>query len=151
MIKTMPPAVNALDNAVPAAAPDRAATSAPTSAPTRMDRFAIMLSGLCLVHCLVIPVVAILAPALTSMVLGTETVVHWIFLGLAVPTSCWALLRGFKRRHNRAALLTGLAGLALMFLGVSHLLDPSLEVPLTLVGVSMVVVAHMLNLRRNDP
>jgi hypothetical protein len=34
-----------------------------------------------------------------------------------------------------------------MFLGVSHLFDPALEVPLTVLGVSLVVVAHALNLR----
>ncbi len=124
------------------------ADSIDSSAPSRMDGFAIALSGLCLVHCLIIPVAVVLVPALSSVVLGTETTVHWVFLTLAVPTSCWALLRGFRRRRKAGALLAGMAGLLLMFLGVSHLLDPGLEVPLTLVGVSMVVVAHVLNLRR---
>ena len=115
--------------------------------PNTMDRVAIALSGLCLVHCLVIPVVVVLAPAFSSLVLGTETTVHWIFLALAVPTSCWALLRGFRRRRHVPALASGLVGLLIMFLGVSHLLNQALEVPLTVVGVSLVVVAHVLNLR----
>jgi hypothetical protein len=126
------------------------ADSIDTSAPSRMDGFAIALSGLCLVHCLIIPVAIVVMPALSSVVLGTETTVHWIFLTLALPTSCWALLRGFRRRRKPGALIAGLVGLLLMFLGVSHLLDPELEVPLTLVGVSMVVVAHVLNLRRSS-
>ena len=71
--------------------------------PDRMDRFAITLSGLCLLHCLFIPVVVVLTPAFSSLVLGTETTLHWIFLALAVPTSCWALLRGFARRREPAA------------------------------------------------
>jgi hypothetical protein len=122
--------------------------SAPDRAPNGMDRFAIMLSGLCLVHCLLIPVMVVLAPALSALVLGTETTVHWIFLALAVPTSCWALRRGFRRHRNLAALVAGLVGLCVMFLGVSHLLHRGLEVPLTVIGVSLVVVAHVLNLRR---
>ncbi len=119
--------------------------------PNGMDRFAIALSGLCLLHCLVIPVVLALAPAFSGFVLGTETTVHWVFLGLAVPTSIWALWRGYRRCHHLRALVLGIAGLLVMFLGVSHLFDPSLEVPLTLVGVTMVVVAHVLNLRTRGP
>lgn len=119
-----------------------------SSAPSRMDGFAIALSGLCLVHCLIIPVAIVLVPALSSVVLGTETTVHWVFLTLAVPTSCWALLRGFRRRRKGGALTAGLVGLLVMFLGVSHLFDPGLEVPLTLVGVTLVIAAHGLNLRR---
>ncbi len=116
-------------------------------APNRMDRFAILLSSLCLLHCLFIPVIVVLAPAFSSVVLGTETTVHWIFMALAVPTSCWALLRGYRRSHKRVGLTAGLVGLVVMFLGVSHLFNPALEVPLTVIGVSLVVVAHVLNLR----
>jgi hypothetical protein len=118
---------------------------------SNVDRFAIALSGLCLLHCLFIPVIVVLAPAFSSLVLGTETTVHWFFLALAVPTSCWALLRGFRKRHHAGALVSGLVGLFVMFLGVSHLFHPTLEVPLTVVGVSLVVVAHVLNLRTQAP
>lgn len=122
-------------------------TPAVSDSSTKMDRFAIALSGLCLLHCLFIPVVVAAAPALSALVLGTETTVHWIFLAFALPTSCWALLRGFKRARNTLALAAGLVGLCVMFLGVSHLFNPRLEVPVTVVGVSLVVVAHVLNLR----
>ncbi len=134
---TMPNAQPPLTEAHPAVQP----------LPSGMDRFAIALSGLCLLHCLVIPVVIVMAPALSGLVLGTETTVHWIFLGLAVPTSIWALWRGYRRCRQLNAIVLGVAGLLVMFLGVSHLFDPVLEVPLTLVGVTMVVVAHVLNLR----
>ena len=113
----------------------------------KVDRFAIALSGLCLLHCLLIPVIVVVAPAVSALVLGTETTVHWIFLAFAVPTSCWALVRGFTRRHDLRALVSGLVGLFVMFLGVSHLFHPALEVPVTVVGVGLVVVAHVLNLR----
>ena len=118
---------------------------------SNVDRFAIALSGLCLLHCLFIPVIVVLAPAFSSVVLGTETTVHWLFLALAVPTSCWALLRGFRKRRRTGALVSGLVGLIVMFLGVSHLFHPTLEVPLTVVGVSLVVIAHVLNLRVQAP
>ena len=118
---------------------------------SNVDRFAIALSGLCLLHCLFIPVIVVLAPAFSSVVLGTETTVHWLFLALAVPTSCWALLRGFRKRRRTGALVSGLVGLFVMFLGVSHMLHPALEVPLTVVGVSLVVIAHVLNLRVQAP
>ncbi len=138
---TMPNAPSPLPEAHPAVQP----------VPNGMDRFAITLSGLCLLHCLLIPVVLAMAPAFSSLVLGTETTVHWVFLGMAVPTSVWALWRGYGRCQHLRALVLGIAGLLVMFLGVSHLFDPRLEVPLTLVGVTMVVVAHVLNLRIPEP
>lgn len=137
----MPDAPSSLPEAPPAVQP----------LPTGMDRFAIALSGLCLLHCLVIPVLLVMAPGFSALVLGTETTVHWIFLALAVPTSIWALWRGYRRCHHLRALVWGIAGLLVMFLGVSHLFEPALELPLTVVGVTMVVVAHVLNLRTPAP
>jgi len=35
-----------------------------------------------------------------------------------------------------------------MFIGVSHLIDRSVEIPLTVAGVLLVTIAHALNMRR---
>ncbi len=113
----------------------------------RADRVAIALSALCLVHCLVIPVALLAAPALGLAVLGTETAVHWLLLGIAVPVSVYALWQGYRQHRQRFCVVLGAAGLCLLFVAVSHLAGASREVPLTLAGVILLLVAHAYNLR----
>jgi len=114
----------------------------------RLDRLAIALSTLCLLHCLAIPLAVLAAPAVTAWFSGTETAVHWVLLALAVPLSIWAYSRGYRRHGGIAATVLGGLGLALMLLGVSHLLAGSWEIPLTLLGVVLVSVGHATNIRR---
>lgn len=112
-----------------------------------VDRFAIGLSVLCLVHCLALPVLVLVAPALEAAVLGTESPVHWVLLALALPVSCYALWHGFRHHGHRSVLVLGVVGLALMLFAVSHVVDRALEMPLTVVGVVLLLVAHVRNLR----
>jgi hypothetical protein len=114
----------------------------------RLDRLAIALSALCLLHCLAIPLAVLAAPAVTAWLSGTETAMHWALLALAVPLSIWAYSRGYRRHGGVAATMLGGLGLALMLVGVSHLLAASWEIPLTLVGVVMVSVGHGMNIHR---
>lgn len=113
----------------------------------KIDRLAIALSALCLVHCLALPLALLGAPVLATWMTGTETTVHWVLLALAVPLSIWAFVRGYRNHGDRFASWIGGIGLTLMFLGVSHLFADALEIPLTLVGVLLVTVAHLRNIR----
>ncbi len=113
----------------------------------RADRVAITLSALCLVHCLVIPVALLAAPAVGVAVLGTETAVHWLLLGVAVPVSVYALWHGYRQHRQSLCVVLGAVGLCLMFVAVSHVAGASREVPLTLAGVVVLLVAHAYNLR----
>jgi hypothetical protein len=115
----------------------------------RLDKLAIGLSVLCLVHCLALPVALLLAPALGSVVLGTESPVHWLLLGLALPVSGYALWHGYRHHGRRTALLLGGVGLTSMLVAVSHLISPRLETLLTVVGVALLLIAHVLNIRQN--
>lgn len=110
-----------------------------------LDRWAIVLSGICLLHCLVVPFAVVLGPVLAQWLLDTETRVHWFLLALAIPISFWALGRGYLNHRSSLTLTLGGMGLILMFLGVSHLAGDELEVPLTVIGVSGVMIAHIRN------
>lgn len=110
-----------------------------------LDRWAIILSGVCLLHCLIVPFAVLLGPVLAQWLLNTETHVHWLLLALAMPISFWALRRGYLNHRSKLTLALGATGLSLMFLGVSHLPGPDLEAPLTVVGVSGVMIAHIRN------
>jgi hypothetical protein len=116
---------------------------------TAVDRLAIGLSILCLVHCLALPIAVLAAPALEAAVLGTESPVHWVLLGLALPISCYALWHGFRHHGHRIVLVLGAIGLALMLFGVSHVAGHAFEMPLTVVGVALLLAAHVQNIRQN--
>ena len=104
------------------------------------------LSGFCLAHCLSLPLAVLLAPVLSQWLEATETTVHWILFGIAIPISVVALLQGYRRLGSRRTLLLGGLGLLLMLLAVSHVLGREFEVVLTVIGVSAVLVAHLRNL-----
>ena len=114
----------------------------------RLDRAAIWFSGICLVHCLAIPFAVLALPVIGDHLLGSETLVHWLLLAPAVPVSIFSLWFGYRRHDYLTGLLIGTAGLSLMFIGVSHLIDRSYEIPLTVAGVLLVSIAHVLNMRR---
>lgn len=118
---------------------------------TRLDRAAIWLSGLCLIHCLAVPVAFLLAPSVSAWLDTTETQTHWLLFGLALPISAMALSRGYRRQANLMTVSLGSVGLLLMLLGVTHLFGHELEIFLTTVGVIMVMVAHLRNMHgRHD-
>lgn len=113
---------------------------------TRLDKAAIWLSALCLIHCLSVPLAFLLAPSISGWLDATETQTHWLLFGLAVPISGIALYRGYKRQPNTLTVSTGVIGLALMLLAVLHLLGEAFEITLTTLGVVLVMVAHIRNL-----
>jgi len=113
----------------------------------RLDKLAIGLSVLCLVHCLSVPLLLLAAPALGMLLEVTESSVHWTLLALALPISLYALWQGFRHHGQRNALLIGSAGLVLMLLAVTHVAEAGLEAPLTVAGVLVLLGAHVLNLR----
>ncbi|MEQ9452616.1 MAG: MerC domain-containing protein [Pseudomonadales bacterium] len=110
-----------------------------------LDQIAIFLSGLCLVHCLAVPVALVLGSVFSEWLVETETNVHWILLALAAPVSLWAFRRGFRDHPSYLTLGAGLVGLLLMLLGVSHVIGESWEIGLTVVGVTGVLYAHIRN------
>jgi hypothetical protein len=113
-----------------------------------LDRWAIWLSGACLLHCLAISAAVLLLPTAAGLLLHSETGVHWLFLLIAIPISAIALGSGYRQHRSWARLAIGTAGLVLMFIGVSHIAGRALEPPLTVSGVVLVVLAHMLNIRQ---
>jgi hypothetical protein len=118
-------------------------------AATLGDRSAILLSGLCLVHCLVLPIVAATLPWLAWLD-GNENWVHRGLLLAIVPISLLALASGCRRHRDRRVLLLGLAALGLLSfaaLAGAALPRPWLETALTVLGSVALAASHLLNLR----
>jgi len=110
-----------------------------------LDRSAIGLSGLCLIHCLALPVAAVTLPTLGT--LAHAEWVHAAFVALAAPLSVFALRRSGAWRSS---LLSGLALAGLGLLAAGAFVAPSreAETTMTVVGGICLALCHGLNLRR---
>lgn len=111
--------------------------------PTRtLDRLAIGLSGLCLVHCLATTVLLV-ALASAGHALGAPWI-HKAGLGLAMLLAGVALGAGIRQHGKRLPLLVGGLGIGVMAVALSWPHNPG-EAPLTMAGVVLVAFAHRLN------
>lgn len=115
----------------------------PLAIPTRrLDRLAIGLSGLCLVHCLATSVLlAVLASA--GSVFGADWI-HEVGLVLAMAMGALALGKGiFDHGYTMPSAVGGL-GLGVMA-GALTLPHNGTEAIYTMVGVGIVALGHRLN------
>lgn len=110
-----------------------------------LDRAAIALSGLCLVHCAGSAVLIALMATTGGAMFGHG--VHEVGLALALALGIVALGTGLCRHGALAPLLIGSAGLILMAISLTVPHGP-LELLLNVIGVSVLATAHLLNRRR---
>lgn len=113
-----------------------------------LDGLAMLLSALCLVHCLALPVLVAALPLAASSLVTDERFHQWLLLA-AVPTSLIALGWGWRRHRSRPVALLGLAGMAFMVFaafGIQFgLLDAAGERLLTIIGAVLLALAHLRN------
>ena len=109
---------------------------------SRLDRIAMGVSGLCLVHCLATAVFLALVSA-AGGVLGAP-VIHEIGLSLAMVLAAIALGRGVFEHGFMMPSAVGGLGLGVMAgaLGMPH---DGTEALFTIVGVMIVALGHRLN------
>ena len=110
----------------------------------RIDRLAIGLSGLCLAHCLATSIVVALLASVSGFFLSP--LVHEVGLAIAILLAAIALGHGARTHGLRGPLLIGFVGLSVMAtaLFIGHGWQ---EAPLTMVGVAILAVGHVLNYR----
>src|SRR6187551_3477896 len=115
----------------------------PLAIPTyRLDRMAIGLSGLCLVHCLATSVLlALLASA--GSILGAGWI-HEVGLGLAMVMGAIALGRGILEHGYSMPSAVGGLGLGVMA-GALTMPHNGSEALYTVVGVAILALGHRLN------
>jgi len=111
-----------------------------------LDGSAIGLSGLCLAHCLLLPIAAAVLPVLGAWV--DAEWVHGLFVLVAAPLSGLALLTGAKGQR-RPRLVLGLAacGLALLLSGAFMAATKDAETMMTVAGSFCLASAHIANWR----
>lgn len=111
------------------------------------DGLSIGASFICLIHCLALPLLIMLLPALSAFLVVPESFHVWALV-FAAPISLLALSVGY--RHHRAAspLLIALPGLALMAIGALTTSSQWMETVLTVPGVLLLAIGHALNWQR---
>jgi hypothetical protein len=107
-----------------------------------LDRLAIALSGLCLAHCVVTTVlVALLASAGGVLV---SPVIHEVGLACAIVLGLVALGWGYREHSRILPVAVGSLGIGVMA-GALSLGHVPLEIPLTMLGVTLLSIGHWLN------
>lgn len=121
-----------------------ASSASRRSLPRRLDKLGIGLAGLCALHCMATMVVVSVLGLGGHFLL--EENIHRIGLVLAVGVAAVAIGWGVLRHRRMLPFLVAMTGLTLMAaaLVVQHGAD---ELLLTLAGVSIVSLGHVLNLR----
>jgi len=118
-----------------------------------IDKISIALSALCAVHCLVLPVLAGILPALAAAT-ASHAHFHVLMLLLVIPLSGLALGAGWLRHRDAIVLTLGLCGMGLMIFAatVGHdLLGHDGERWATLAGSFILATGHFRNFRRCRP
>ncbi len=117
-----------------------------TLTPT-LDKFAVSTSAICAIHCLSLPLLLGLFPALGATIFGQEAFHTWL-LWLVIPLSAVALTLGCRRHKDLLVGLLGIMGLTILvaaaFLG-HDLLGDAGERLATLAGASAIAAGHLRN------
>jgi len=112
-----------------------------------LDASAITLSGLCLIHCLALPVAAS-----TLTVAGALAEMEWLhrsFVVAAVPLTAYAIVRGQRRAGHIGFSLAAMVGLGLLVAGAFVEALHDFETPLTVAGAIVLASAHAWRWRQH--
>jgi hypothetical protein len=110
----------------------------------RLDRVGVLLSGLCAVHCL-LGLLLVSALGLGGELLLSPAI-HRVGLALAILVGIMTLGVGMLRHGRLGPLVLGSSGIALMAAAVATGHGPY-EALLTIIGVALLALAHIRNLR----
>ena len=116
-----------------------------------LDALAVSLSGLCLIHCLALPLALTLFPIFAST-LADDALFHGLLYLAVLPTSCLAFVLGYRHHRDRSLIVVG--GVGLLILGVAALLGHDLfghsgERWVTSLGGLVLAAAHVINYRHS--
>lgn len=115
--------------------------------PAVLDQVAVALSGLCLLHCLLLPFAVALLPFLGQF---SDDHLHAEMLFVVIPVSVIALTLGFQRHRHRGVVISGIIGLTVLTIGgtIAHSAYGLLaDRTLTVIGSITLAVTHYRNFR----
>jgi len=115
-----------------------------------LDKFAILLSGVCLVHCLLTPVAITFLPIISASTFVEDLLFHQLLLWAVLPTSFIALFVGCRKHRRFMIAGTGVIGISILvavaFFG-HQWFGITGEKVATSVGGLVLALSHYLNYR----
>lgn len=112
------------------------------------DKAAIVISFLCLVHCVAQPLLFLILPVLPGLYLLEHQLFHQVILFAVVPLGLVALVIGYLNHKRFGVLCTGIVGLILLIcisLFGHDLLSETVEIVLTELASLIIICAHVMN------
>jgi len=116
---------------------------------TIFDKGAIALSLVCAVHCLALPVLAVMTPAIMGYFITDESFHRWLAF-VVIPFSVIALTLGCKRHKSYAVVTLGAVGLLVLLFAAAFghdMLGETGEKVATIFGAGLIAMAHYKNYR----
>lgn len=80
-----------------------------------LDTIAVVLSGVCLLHCLALPILLTILP-IVNIALLDERTFHLIMIVFILPVSLAALTIGCRQHKDRLTVVLGIVGLGILTL-----------------------------------
>ncbi|RLA26337.1 MAG: MerC domain-containing protein [Gammaproteobacteria bacterium] len=112
-----------------------------------LDKVAVALSGLCLLHCLLMPVIITALPFFGQF---SARHLHAEILTIVLPISLIALSIGFRRHADKRVVGWGIAGLLLLIVGATlahNMYGVVADRMLAITGSVILAAAHYRNSR----
>lgn len=114
----------------------------------RWDKLGILISGLCVVHCLAIPIVILMFPAISMRFFPAEDSTHIILLAFILGVAGVAFHSGYRQHGKWQPLAWLAAGLALVLFATFFVHDHmghAWEPIFAIIGSVCLIRAHYLN------
>ena len=115
--------------------------------PLPWDSLGACVSGLCLVHCVSMPLIFAFAPTLAHLIPGDE-LVHRFLAFLVVGAGLPSFVQGYLKHKKRLVVAFGVSGMAIVLGALvwgdrfgSH----TAEIAVTMIGSLLLTAAHLRN------
>jgi cytochrome c biogenesis factor len=112
-----------------------------------LDKFAVSTSAICAIHCLCLPLLLGVFPAMGATLFGDEFF-HVLLLWLVIPLSLVALTLGCRKHKSRLVAVMGFAGLTFLVIAATlghDMLGETGERAATLIGAIAIAAGHLRN------
>lgn len=114
------------------------------------DKAAIVLSFLCVLHCIALPIILIILPSVSSLLAFDNERFHLWLVFAVIPISVFAIISGYFHHRQTSVVLLGAIGL-LVLIGAALFAHDTMgekgEVIFTLLGSALIAFGHVRNFR----
>ena len=113
----------------------------------KTDKLAISLSFCCIAHCIILPLLILLFPSISSLWINNGQF-HLYIVILAIPFSFFAMFKNLKKHNNLKCIIMAGIGFSLLFLAVKmHDIGLVYETTFTIIGAIILITSHLINIR----